>query len=141
LCLILVATWTIEAAATSTIVVPVDLEKQAMEMNVLCASAAPNLQPSYLERFEAWKQRLGSYYQRYQKLLYDAPVMHLPEPERASKLTELIALVEEQTAQRMQELRKNPREARELCILMSNGISDPENDEELKRFVNEVAGK
>ena len=139
--LILAATWTLEAAATSTIVVPIDLEKQAMEMNVLCASAAPDLEPSYLEQFQAWKQRLGPYYQRYQQLLYDVPVMHLPESERAPTLKEIIALVEEQMALRMQELRKNRREARELCMLMSGGISDPSNDEKLKRFVNEMEGK
>lgn len=125
-------------SATGAIVVPIDLEKQAREMDVLCALSAPDIKPGYMELFTAWKKRLGPYYPRYQQLLFDAPVQNLPESERTVKLQDMIAQVEAYTAERMQELQKERREARELCQAMSDAIAAPENDESLKRFVDET---
>ncbi|MBU1191513.1 MAG: hypothetical protein KKE76_07345 [Gammaproteobacteria bacterium] len=125
-------------SATSTFVVPIDLEKQAQDMDVLCAQAAPDRKFGYLALFTRWKQRLGPYYARYQQLLYDVPVQDLPESERAAKLQVMITQVEAYSAEQMQALQKDRREAREVCEMMSEMIAAPENDKALKRFVEET---
>ncbi|MCR4301222.1 MAG: hypothetical protein NUV51_06390 [Sulfuricaulis sp.] len=124
-------------ASSPAIPLPIDMESQAMQLDTLCMEKAPDLKPPYLERFQAWKERLGPYYSKYQQWLYESSVLQFPKADRTEKLKELKAEMEQLQKKRLKELKSSGREAYELCHGMADAISDPKHDAQLRRLVDE----
>lgn len=124
-------------AISPPLAIPMDLERHAADMDAFCSIKAPDLKPPFLERFRAWKERLGPYYPRYQQWLYDGSVKQFPVAERAVRLKALKDIVDAEVTRRFRELETQNYEAHEMCHLMGKSLTDPKFDDQLRRLLDE----
>jgi hypothetical protein len=125
------------AASPSVIPLPIDLEWQAVQINVLCTKKTPDLKPSIMERFRAWKDRLGPYYSKYQQWNYEFSVQDIPQTERQRALSEFKAKMVHLQMERLKELESTDSEALEFCHKTADWLAEPKYDAEVRRLVDE----
>jgi len=125
------------AASPSVIPLAIDLEWQAVQINVLCTKKTPDLKPSIIERFRAWKDRLGPYYSKYQQWNYEFSVQDIPQTERQRALSEFKAKMVHLQMERLKELESTDSEALEFCHQTADWLADPKYDAEVRRLVDE----
>jgi hypothetical protein len=132
---------TMEAGASSgTFAFPVDLEWLARSLDKVCTARAPELKPTMLERFNAWKSRLGTYYGPYQQWLYDSAVESFPESDRKEQLAKLRLRYEALYVEQFEALElAGASEVASTCVEMSKSWSNPELDATIRMMVDAKA--
>ena len=125
----------IGVASPPIIPLPIDMEWQAVQIDVLCTKKTPDVKPTIIERFRAWKERLGPYYSKYQQWNYDFSVQDIPPTERQQALGELKARMIHLQRERLKELESTDGEAVEFCNQTAAWLADPKYDAEVRRLV------
>lgn len=124
-------------SASGPMAFPIDLEWAAKTMHEACSKRAPDLKPSYLERFSAWKTRMGAYYLPYQQWLYDSTAELFPENERSARLAEAKSRSEKAWIEGLKNLdAMEPAQALEACRELSKTWNDPRMDAEIKKMLD-----
>lgn len=119
--------------ASSAILMPVDLENMAKQSDEACRKYAPSLNPGYMEAFKIWKERLDSYYPRYQDYLYRTAQQ---AASTSRQYEEFKTSTEKMIEEKLKEFEHNPTLALERCRASIDAYLDQSHDAELKKTID-----
>jgi hypothetical protein len=137
LAILLVLAWRNDVLGQNFIA-PMNLEDTAVRIDTFCKRNAPLVAPTYMQAFQAWKERLGSYAAKYQDYL----VRKSFEGEQPSdgKIRAAQEGLNKSLDDYLSKLEANPTDAEAYCRLNVAGLSE-KHDGDLRRLVDDDAAE